>query len=113
MAERKRKALSLKQKSAGFCTSGGIDAGDSSSQETDPTDMPTEKQEPLLVRLFEEFDIPPSEYFSVDDDVITSGPTSPPIVPAPSTSTAPETVTEDASDGEDGCGEKIPRISSN
>ena len=109
---KEEKALSLKQKIAGFCTSGGIDAGDSSSQETDTTDMPTEKQEPLLARLFEEFNISPSDYFNVDDDAITSGPASPPIVPAPSTSTAPETVTEDASDGDDDCEEEIPRISS-
>ncbi|KAL8592868.1 hypothetical protein ACOMHN_050695 [Nucella lapillus] len=98
--------------SAGFCTSGGKDASDSSgSQETDPADMPSEKQEPLLARLFKEFNISPSDYFSVDDDVVTSGPT-PPTMPAPSTSKAPETVTEDASDGEDDCGEEMPRITS-
>ncbi|KAL8592874.1 hypothetical protein ACOMHN_050701 [Nucella lapillus] len=73
--------------------------------------MLSEKQEPLLARLFKEFNISPSDYFSVDDDVVTSEPT-PPTMPAPSTSKAPETVTEDTSDGEDDCGEEMPRITS-
>ena len=96
-------------RSAGFCMSEAKDGGDSnSSQDTEDT----EKQEPLLARLFEEFNISPSEYFGVDDDVITSEPASPPTAPSPSTSTAPETVIEEASDGEDDCGEQMPSISS-
>ncbi|XP_076450164.1 uncharacterized protein LOC143286474 isoform X2 [Babylonia areolata] len=96
-------------RSAGFRMSEANDGGDNnSSQDTEDT----EKQEPLLARLFKEFNISPSEYFGVDDDVITSESASPPTAPSPSTSTAPETVVEEASDGEDDCGEEMPSISS-
>ncbi|KAL8616373.1 hypothetical protein ACOMHN_032227 [Nucella lapillus] len=66
-----------------------------------------ETQEPILKRLFEEYNIPPEVYFTVDDGVATMGSAScPTTVPAASTSNAPETFTTDASDEEDNCGEE-------
>ncbi|KAL8560500.1 hypothetical protein ACOMHN_023773 [Nucella lapillus] len=80
---------------AGFIKS---DGADDTLDDHNPKDH--EEQEPLLARLFAEWNIDPSEYVSVDDDVATEEPAN--CASAPSTST--DTVDGEASDEEDNCG---------
>ncbi|KAL8584690.1 hypothetical protein ACOMHN_035611 [Nucella lapillus] len=89
---------------AGFIKS---DGADDTLNYHNPKDH--EEQEPLLARLFAEWNIDPSEYVSVDDDVATEEPAT--CASAPSTST--DTVDEEASDEEDNCGKGLERISTN
>ncbi|KAL8565360.1 hypothetical protein ACOMHN_029055 [Nucella lapillus] len=89
---------------AGFIKS---DGADDTLDDHNPKDH--EEQEPLLARLFAEWNIDPSEYVSVDDDVATEEPAT--CASAPSTST--DTVDEEASDEEDNCGKGHERISTN
>ncbi|KAL8615196.1 hypothetical protein ACOMHN_029212 [Nucella lapillus] len=89
---------------AGFIKS---DGADDTLDDHNPKDH--EEQEPLLARLFAEWNIDPSEYVSVDDDVATEEPAT--CASAPSTST--DTVDEEASDEEDNCGKRLERISTN
>ncbi|KAL8619437.1 hypothetical protein ACOMHN_011788 [Nucella lapillus] len=89
---------------AGFIKS---DGADDTLDDHNPKDH--EEQEPLLARLFAEWNIDPSEYVSVDDDVATEEPAT--CASAPSTST--DTVDEEASDEEDNCGKGLERISTN
>ncbi|KAL8592873.1 hypothetical protein ACOMHN_050700 [Nucella lapillus] len=89
---------------AGFIKS---DGADDTLDDHNPNDH--EEQEPLLARLFAEWNIDPSEYVSVDDDVATEEPAT--CASAPSTST--DTVDEEASDEEDNCGKGLERISTN
>ncbi|KAL8615474.1 hypothetical protein ACOMHN_053810 [Nucella lapillus] len=89
---------------AGFIKS---DGADDTLDDHNPKDH--EEQEPLLARLFAEWNIDPSENVSVDDDVATEEPAT--CASAPSTST--DTVDEEASDEEDNCGKGLERISTN
>ena len=51
-----------------------------------------EEPEPIPAQLFEEWNISPSEYYTVDDNVVTNGPPACPVFPAgPSSSTVPDT----------------------
>ncbi|KAL8606073.1 hypothetical protein ACOMHN_044409 [Nucella lapillus] len=81
------------------------DGADDTLDDHNPKDH--EEQEPLLARLFAEWNIDPSEYVSVDDDVATEEPAT--CASAPSTST----VDEEASDEEDNCRKGLERISTN
>ncbi|KAL8613536.1 hypothetical protein ACOMHN_007579 [Nucella lapillus] len=83
------------------------DGADDTLDDHNPKDH--EEQEPLLARLFAEWNIDPSEYVSVDDDVATEEPAT--CASAPSTST--DTVDEEASDEENNCGKGLERISTN
>ena len=75
---------------AGFRHDKGTEASADIAEEHDHSDHET--QEPILKRLFEEYNIPPEEYFTVDDGVATMGSAScATTVPAAPTSNAPET----------------------
>ena len=68
----------------------------------EPVSTDREQQEPLLSRLFQEWNVPPSDYFTVDDEVITEDLTAPPAAAAaPSTSSVPGPEAGDASSEED------------
>ena len=68
----------------------------------EPVSTDREQQEPLLSRLFQEWNVPPSDYFTVNDEVITEDLTAPPAAAAaPSTSSVPGPEAGDASSEED------------
>ena len=65
--------------------------------------LPGENTEPLLSRLLKEWNISSSEYFSVDENIVTSGPEETATCTGPSTSA---TVTsQDCDSDHDDCGE--------
>ena len=71
--------------------------------------------EPLLQRLFKEFNVTPTDYINVDNDIITSGSsntTTPSTSHSFSNTETPEPEVMNESSGEDDCGTEYPKISS-